>query len=94
MLPAGYAGAIGSRRTREERLCLRRAGIEAQQSALRSPHRPQPGSPYARETAVSITSEIIAHRNGASGLPLSLRTGPIHRPAAAETLPAAGTLIG
>ncbi|MFD5904846.1 hypothetical protein ACFWHG_25525 [Streptomyces microflavus] len=36
---------------------------------------------------MSVTAESIAHANGASGLPLSLRTGPIHRPAAAGTLP-------
>ncbi len=35
---------------------------------------------------MSITAEIIVHANGASGLPLSLRTGPIHR-AVAEILP-------
>lgn len=29
---------------------------------------------------MSITAEIIAHTNRSSGVPLSLRTGPIHRP--------------
>ncbi|SCE01877.1 hypothetical protein GA0115243_105931 [Streptomyces sp. ScaeMP-e83] len=43
---------------------------------------------------MSITPETIAHANGANGLPLSLRTGPIHRHASAGTLPAASTLIG
>ncbi|MFJ1588857.1 hypothetical protein ACIOD0_01205 [Kitasatospora albolonga] len=43
---------------------------------------------------MSITAEIIAHANGGSGLLLSLRTGAIHRHAAAGTLPAASTLIG
>lgn len=28
---------------------------------------------------MSITAEIIAHANGASGLPLPLHTSPIHR---------------
>lgn len=41
---------------------------------------------------MSITAEIIAHANGASGLPLSLHTGPIHR-ATAGILPTASTLI-
>ncbi|ONI92340.1 hypothetical protein ALI22I_04625 [Saccharothrix sp. ALI-22-I] len=35
-----------------------------------------------QETAVSITAEIVAHANRGTGLPLSRRTGPIHRPAA------------
>lgn len=38
------------------------------------------------EMVVSITVEIIAHANGASGLPLFLRTGPIQC-AVAEILP-------
>lgn len=84
-LPVGYVGAMGSRRTHEERLrLLREAGIEAQQLAgLRSPIGLDLGARTPEETAVSITAEIIAHANGASGLPLSLRTGPIHRPAPA-----------
>lgn len=43
-------------------------------------------------TAMPITAEIIAHANGASGLPLSLRTSSIHR-APAGILPTASTLI-
>ncbi|MGW3866449.1 XdhC family protein [Streptomyces sp. NPDC005047] len=94
-LPVGYVGAMGSRRTHAERLrFLREAGIEAQQLAsLRSPIGLDLGARTPEETAVSITAEIIAHANGGSGLPLSLRTGPIHRPAAAGTLPTASTLI-
>ncbi|WP_442818452.1 XdhC family protein [Streptomyces sp. NBC_01237] len=87
---------MGSRRTHEEHLrLLREAGGEGQQLAsLRSPIGLDRGVRTPEETAVSITAEIIAHADGASGLPLSLRTGPIHRSAAAGTLPAASTLIG
>jgi xanthine dehydrogenase accessory factor len=79
-LPVGYVGAMGSRRTHEHRRhLLRDAGVpEDQLARLHSPigldlraHTPQ-------ETAVSITAEIIAHANHATGLPLSRSTGPIH----------------
>ncbi|GAA2339944.1 hypothetical protein Scani_01980 [Streptomyces caniferus] len=69
---------MGFRRTRDERLRLLRETVIEAR----------------RETAVSITAEIIAHANGASGLPLSMRTGPIHCSAAAGILPTASTLIG
>lgn len=86
---------MGSRRTHEERLrLLREVGVDGHQlAALRSPTGLDLGARAPEETAVSITAEIIAHVNGGSGLPLSLRTGPIHRPAAAGTLPTASTLI-
>ncbi|CAM5256240.1 hypothetical protein SALBM311S_03547 [Streptomyces alboniger] len=41
---------------------------------------------------MSITAEIIAHANGASGLPPFMHTSPIHR-AAVGILPTASTLI-
>ncbi|MFE9453980.1 XdhC family protein [Streptomyces sp. NPDC006739] len=83
-LPVGYVGAMGSRRTHGERLRhLREAGVTAAQIArLRSPIGLDLGARTPEETAISITAEIIAYTNRASGLPLSLRTGPIHGPTA------------
>ncbi|MGP4051842.1 XdhC family protein [Streptomyces sp. 2A115] len=83
-LPVGYVGAMGSRRTHDERLRrLRDAGVTDEQLArLRSPIGLDLGARTPEETAVSITAEIIADANQTSGLPLSHRMGPIHRPAA------------
>ncbi|WP_129287460.1 XdhC/CoxI family protein [Streptomyces sp. GZWMJZ-114] len=80
-LPVGYVGAMGSRRTHHERLrLLDEAGITAGQLAvMHSPIGLDLGARTPEETAVSITAEIIAHTNRTSGLPLSQRTGPIHR---------------
>ncbi|QEV10032.1 hypothetical protein CP972_03860 [Streptomyces prasinus] len=58
----------------------------SREAALHSPIGLDLEARAPEETAVSITAEIIVHANGASGLPLSLRTGPIHR-AVAEILP-------
>lgn len=93
-MTVGYVGAMGSRRTHEERLrLLRRAGVEEQQlAALRSPINLDLGARTPEETAMSITGEIIAHANGASGLSRFLHTSPIHR-AAGGMLPTASTLI-
>ncbi|MEU6443140.1 XdhC/CoxI family protein [Streptomyces sp. NPDC047046] len=79
-LPVGYVGAMGSRRTHNERIhLLNEAGMTAGQlSALHSPIGLDLGARSPEETAVSIAAEIIAHTNSASGLPLSQRTGPIH----------------
>ncbi|MFC6065958.1 XdhC family protein [Streptomyces ochraceiscleroticus] len=81
-LPVAYVGAMGSRRTHEHRLHhLREAGLtEAQLARLHSPIGLDLGARTPQETAISITAEIIAHTNRATGLPLSQRTGPIHRP--------------
>ncbi|MET7987415.1 XdhC/CoxI family protein [Streptomyces sp. NPDC005281] len=77
---AGYVGAMGSRRTHEDRLVrLRAAGTtEAELDRLRSPVGLDLGGRGPEETAVSIMAEIIAVRRGGSGLPLTLRTGPVH----------------
>ncbi|MEV0641611.1 XdhC/CoxI family protein [Streptomyces sp. NPDC050619] len=82
-LPVGYVGAMGSRRTHEERLrLLREADVTQDQLArLRSPIGLDLGARTPEETAVSITAEIIAHTNQGTGLPLTRITGPIHRPA-------------
>ncbi|MFI0968226.1 XdhC family protein [Streptomyces sp. NPDC021080] len=77
---AGYVGAMGSRRTHEDRLArLRRAGLgEPELLRLRSPIGLDLGGQGPEETAVSIIAEIIAVARGGSGVPLTQRTGPVH----------------
>ncbi|WP_156758819.1 XdhC family protein [Microbacterium karelineae] len=78
--PAGYVGAMGSRVTHDDRLRrLAESGVPtAQITRLRSPIGLDLGGRSAEETALSILAEIVAHRNGATGLPLSERAGPVH----------------
>jgi len=79
--PAGYVGAIGSRRTcadRAER--LRAAGLtDAELARLRSPVGLDLGGVTPEEVALSIGAEIVALARGGSGLPLRDTTGGIHR---------------
>ncbi|WP_436775618.1 XdhC family protein [Yinghuangia sp. YIM S09857] len=79
-LPVAYVGAMGSRRTHETRLeKLRAAGLtETELSRLRSPIGLDLGARTPEETAVAVAAEIIAHRRGGSGAPLSTTQGPIH----------------
>ncbi|OUD03998.1 XdhC family protein [Streptomyces swartbergensis] len=81
-LPVGYIGAMGSRRTHDERLrLLSETGVTDEQLArLHSPIGLDLGARTPEETAISITAEIVAHTNQGTGLPLSQATGPIHRP--------------
>ena len=79
--PAGYVGAMGSRRTHDDRLArLREAGLTDEQLArLRSPIGLDLGARTPEETAVSICAEIIADRTGRTeARPLSTTEGPIH----------------
>ncbi|MFC5182250.1 XdhC family protein [Actinomadura harenae] len=78
--PAGYVGAMGSRRTHEDRLArLREAGLtEAELARLRSPIGLDLGARTPEETAVSIAAELVQLRWGGSGRPLSDTEGRIH----------------
>jgi xanthine dehydrogenase accessory factor len=78
-----YIGAMGSRRTREDRLeRLREAGLtEAELDRLASPIGLDLGGRTPEETAVSIAAEIIACRWGGGGRPLTEVDGRIHHDA-------------
>ncbi len=73
-------GAMGSRRTHEDRLArLTEAGLTAAELArLASPIGLDLGGRTPEETAVSIAAEIIARRWGGGGRPLAETAGPIH----------------
>jgi xanthine dehydrogenase accessory factor len=79
--PAGYIGAMGSRRTHEDRLDrLRESGLTEEELArLRSPIGLDLGARTPEETAVSIAAELIQLRWGGSGRPLTATEGRIHR---------------
>ncbi len=78
--PAGYIGAMGSRRTHDDRLArLREAGLSEDELArLRSPIGLDLGARTPEETAVAIAAELIQLRWGGSGQPLTATTGRIH----------------
>jgi xanthine dehydrogenase accessory factor len=78
--PAGYIGAMGSRRTHEDRLArLREAGLSpAELARLRSPIGLDLGARTPEETAVSVAAELIQLRWGGSGRPLTATSGRIH----------------
>jgi xanthine dehydrogenase accessory factor len=75
-----YIGAMGSRRTHEDRLDrLREAGLtEAELARLSSPIGLDLGGRTPEETAVSIAAEIVARRWGGGGRPLAETGGRIH----------------
>jgi xanthine dehydrogenase accessory factor len=75
-----YVGAMGSRRTHEDRLArLREAGLEDKEIArLSSPIGLDLGARTPEETAISIAAEIIAGHWGGTGRPLAETAGRIH----------------
>jgi xanthine dehydrogenase accessory factor len=82
--PAAYIGAMGSRRTHEDRLArLREIGLtEEELSRLRSPIGLDLGARTPEETAVSIAAELIQLRWGGTGQALTDTEGRIHHPLA------------
>ena len=77
-----YVGAMGSRRSHEQRMAaLRAAGLTSGElKKLHSPIGLDIGAGTPEETALSVFAEIVAARSGAvaSGQPLRTRSGPIH----------------
>ena len=76
----GYIGAMGSRRTHDERMeRLVEAGLTADEIALlSSPIGLDLGARTPEETAVSIAAEIVARQWGGSGERLASTEGRIH----------------
>ncbi|MFF5971278.1 XdhC family protein [Streptomyces sp. NPDC012769] len=79
-LPVAYIGAMGSRRTHEDRnKRLREVGVtELELTRLRSPIGLDLGARTPEETALSIGAEIVANRRGGSGVSLTGAHTPIH----------------
>lgn len=77
----GYVGAMGSRRTHDDRMeRLREAGLtDAELAGFSSPIGLDLGARTPEETAISIAAEIVAGRWGGSGAPLAEGEGRIHR---------------
>ena len=74
--PANYVGAIGSRRTNEQRFTwLRAQGFgDADLARIHAPIGLDVGASGAEETALAILAEIVAVRRGRGGGMLSART--------------------
>ena len=79
--PVAYIGAMGSRRTNDDRAKrLKELGIsDADLERLHAPIGLDVGARTPEETAVSIAAEIVAARWGGSGAQLRRTDGPIHR---------------
>ncbi|WP_238454623.1 XdhC family protein [Micromonospora sp. ATA51] len=80
--PLAFVGAMGSRRTHDERRKqLREAGVSvAQLDRLAAPIGLDLGGRTPEETAVSVAAQIVAGRWGGTGRALAKLAGPIHRP--------------
>ncbi len=85
-VPAAYIGAMGSRRTHDDRIDrLREVGMtDGELARLRSPVGLDLGARTPEETAVAIAAELIQLRWGGSGQPLTVTHGRIHHPLASE----------
>jgi xanthine dehydrogenase accessory factor len=79
--PVAYIGAMGSRRTNDDRIArLRELGMtDDDLTRLHAPIGLDTGARTPEETAVSIAAEIVAARWGGSGAQLRQIDGPIHR---------------
>ena len=90
-LPVAYVGAMGSRRTHDDRLArLREAGLtDAELARLSSPIGLDLGARTPEETAVSVAAEIVQLRWGGRGQRLTELQGPIHHTADAAAEAAA-----
>jgi xanthine dehydrogenase accessory factor len=78
--PAGYIGALGSRRTTTDRN-RRLLDAGATEDDVRRIHAPcglDIGGSTPEEVAISVLAEIIATRNGRAGVPLQDTREPIH----------------
>ncbi len=80
-LPLAYLGAMGSRRTNDDRTHrLKELGFtDADLARLHAPIGLDVGGRTPEETAVSVAAEIIAARWGGTGAQLRQVSGPIHR---------------
>ena len=79
-LDVAYVGAMGSRRTHDDRLTrLREVGLTDDEiGRLSSPIGLDLGARTPEETAISIAAEIVAGRWGGSGERLATTSGRIH----------------
>jgi xanthine dehydrogenase accessory factor len=76
-----YVGAMGSRRTHEDRMArLREAGLDEKElERFSSPIGLDLGARTPEETAISIAAEIVAARWGGTGQRLAALDGRIHK---------------
>ncbi|MFD9485255.1 XdhC family protein [Streptomyces sp. NPDC059991] len=93
-LPVLYVGAMGSRRTHEDRNArLREAGVtDLDLARLRSPIGLDLGARTPEETALSIAAEIVANRRGGTGVSLTGAHTPIHHDGPEEPLGRIGSV--
>ncbi|MFG3323622.1 XdhC family protein [Streptomyces sp. NPDC048171] len=79
-LPVAYVGAMGSRRTHEDRVKrLRESGTTDEELArLHAPIGLNLGARTPEETALSIVAELVASRRGGDGSPLTGTRSRIH----------------